>query len=155
MAETTFLGDVAELMAAAELVSRGYVVSRPLTNGAPYDLLVDVGGSIQKVQIKKTGVTVNGSTRIMLSSSKSHRGRKSVLYFGRVDCVLAVDCDQRTFYVVSGDDLKSPQISIRTTPAKNRQTSGIRFSVDYGIDSLFPVVGRQSLVGDESFELPT
>jgi PD-(D/E)XK endonuclease len=137
---TTHLGDIAELVAAAELARRGYIVSRPLTNGAPYDLLVDVCGVIKRVQVKKTGLTVNGATRVMLSSSKSHRGRKSVLYLGRVDCVLAVDCLNHLFYVVTGDTLKSPQISIRTTPAKNQQSAGVRLSSDYGMDALFPMV---------------
>ena len=49
MSDTTFRGDVAELMTAAELVRRGYIVSRPLTNGAAYDLLVDLGENIVKV----------------------------------------------------------------------------------------------------------
>ena len=69
MSDTTFRGDVAELMTAAELVRRGYIVSRPLTNGAAYDLLVDLGENIVKIQVKRASRTKTGAVRIVLSSS--------------------------------------------------------------------------------------
>ena len=95
MSDTTFRGDVAELMTAAELVRRGYIVSRPLTNGAAYDLLVDLGENIVKIQVKRASRTKTGAVRIVLSSSKYHRGRSSVSYAGRVDYLVGVDCDTR------------------------------------------------------------
>ena len=138
MNTTTHLGDIAELLAAGELARRGYIVARPLTNGAPYDLLVDVGGSIKKVQVKKAGKPIHGAMRVALCASKSHRGRKSVLYHGKVDCVIAVDCDKNAFYAFTGDDLKGPQIYIRVEESKNKQTARVRLASDYTIDVLFP-----------------
>ena len=140
MNETTFLGDIAELSAAAELVRRGYIVARPLTNGAPYDLLVDVAGIIKKVQVKKAGKPINGAMRVPLSTSKHHRGRKSVLYHGKVDCLIAVDCEINRYYVFSGEDLKNVQVYIRTEPTKNKQASGVRFADDHKIDLWFPAL---------------
>lgn len=139
MSNTTFNGDIAELMAASELVQRGYVVSRPLTNGAPYDLLVDMGDGIKRIQIKKAGRTTTGAMRFMLSASKSHRGRKSVSYFGLVDFVIAVDCERKAFYVICGDDLLRPEISVRIDAPKNNQQTGVRLAASYAIDKYFPV----------------
>ncbi len=140
---STFRGDVAEMMAVAELVRRGYIVSRPLTNGAAYDLLVDDGRNVLKVQVKRTSIDrENDSVRIQLSSSKYHRGRTGVSYEGRVDLILAVDCEANAFYVVSGDDLGQWEIRLRTKPARNNQTARVRLAADHAIERTFPVVKR-------------
>lgn len=142
MNETTFNGDIAELMAACELVRRGYVVSRPLTNGACYDILVDTKHQIKKVQIKKASRTKTGAVRVKLTSSKYHRGRTSVSYFGRVDCVIGVECESQSFFVIAGSDLKLHEISIRDTPTKNGQEARTRQSKAHELDSYFPFLVR-------------
>lgn len=147
---TTYRGDVAELMAASELVRRGYIVSRPLTNGAAYDILADVGGLIKKVQIKKACRQKNGTLRVNLSSSKYHRGRTSVSYFGRVDCLIAVECETGKFFVFFGDDLNMSEVSLRDLPAKNNQQKGTRLASSHLIDDFFPDLNR--LVGGKGFE---
>ena len=144
MAMTTHSGDLAELLAAAEFVRRGYTVSRPLTNGAPYDLLVDLGPSIKRVQVKKSGITVTGAIRIVLSASKSHRGRAKVSYFGRVDCVVAVDCHTSEFFLVHGNDLQSNEIHVRRSLGKNNQALGVRLVDNYSLDAMFPLVLAES-----------
>lgn len=140
MKNTTQLGDIAELMTAAELARRGYIVSRPLTNGAPYDLIVDTDQGIRRVQIKKAGRTPSGAWRLMCSTSKSHRGRSPASYDGRVDCVIAVDCETPAYYLVHGEDLKQMAIYVRTEETKNNQKSGVRLADDYRLDKYFPVL---------------
>jgi len=140
MKNTTQLGDIAELMTAAELARRGYIVSRPLTNGAPYDLLVDTTEGIKRVQIKKASKTASGTWRLMCSTSKSHRGRSPVSYNGRVDCVIAVDCETPTYYLICGDDLKQGVLYVRTQATKNNQQTGVRMAADYNIDRYFPML---------------
>lgn len=140
MKNTTQLGDIAELMTAAELARRGYIVSRPLTNGAPYDLLVDTNSGIKRIQIKKASQTNTGAWRLMCSTSKSHRGRSPVSYEGRVDCVIAVDCETPAYYLVFGDDLKQQAVYVRTDASKNNQQSGVRMASDYVLDRYFPML---------------
>jgi len=145
---TTFRGDVAELMAAAELVQRGYMVARPLTNGAAYDLLVDLGGVITRIQVKRASRHSNGTLRVNLTSSKYHRGRTRSSYAGKVDCVLAVDCAGSGYFVVSGADLERVEIALRDKPTKNKQSAGTNNAADYLIDRLFP----RRVVGGTGFE---
>lgn len=45
-------GDIAELQVAVEFAKRGHIVSRPLSDNAPYDLIVDFNGALKKVQVK-------------------------------------------------------------------------------------------------------
>lgn len=138
MSTTTFKGDIAELMAAAELAKRGYIVSRPLTNGAPYDLLVDTDEGIKRIQVKKANPFENGSLRVVLCSNKWHRGRTRISYHGRVDYLIAVDTDSGKYYIFGGDDLKSDELRIRLTPTMNNQKAGIRHACDYEIDRMLP-----------------
>ena len=144
MKSTTQLGDIAELMTAAELARRGYIVSRPLTNGAPYDLLIDTQDGIRRVQVKKASRSITGAWRLMCSTSKSHRGRSPVSYNGRVDCIIAVDLDEPAYFLIFGNDLQNLSIFIRTDAAKNNQKDGIRLAADYSLDRYFPVLDLSS-----------
>lgn len=133
MKDTTQRGDVAELMAAAELVRRGYLVSRPLTNGAPYDLLVDTGPKIFRVQIKRAFPSETGTVRIKLSGDRAG-------YAGRADVVLAVACEATAFYVVQGEDLNQWNVRLRLTAGRANQHQ-YRLAEDYSIAVIFPNLG--------------
>ena len=52
-------GDIAVSQAIATFTKLGYDVSVPLTESTAYDLVVDVEGSIKKVQVKFTS-NING-----------------------------------------------------------------------------------------------
>ncbi len=143
------------MMTAAELARRGYIVSRPLTNGAPYDLLVENEKGIQRIQVKKASPLGTGVLRIVLCSSKWHRGRSRVSYYGRVDYLIAVDTEKSVFYIFGGDDLKSDEIRIRLEPTLNNQKNGVRLAEDYLIDRMLPDRTKALVVGDEGFEPPT
>jgi hypothetical protein len=137
---TTHKGDVAELMAAAELMRRGYRVSRPLSNGAPYDLIVDDGTRLYRVQVKKAS-HVEGGLRINLCSSKHHRGRSRVLYKGTCDAVVAVDCERHGFYAFGEASLGVAEIRLRLTPPRNNQAAGVNLAEHFDLSWLFPVQG--------------
>ena len=136
-ATTTHKGDVAELMAAAELLRRGYRVSRPLSNGIPYDLIVDDGQKLFKVQVKKASPTAGGF-RINLCSSKHHRGRERVLYTDTCDAVVAVDCDGNRFFVFFGPELQIGEIRLRIDAPRNNQKLKLNLHSHYELSRLFP-----------------
>lgn len=137
-------------MAAAELVKRGYIVARPLTNGAAYDLLVDTGSRVVKVQVKRASRLANGSFRIKLTSSKYHRGRQAISYAGRVDCVLGVECSAGLFFIVHGEDLDRSEIAIRDAQAKHNQARRVRKIAEHDMSAMFPIIGE--MVGRSGFE---
>lgn len=134
---TTHRGDVAELLVAAELLRRGYRVSRPLSNGTPYDLIVDDGKSLIKVQVKRA-YGGNGAIRASLSTSKYHRGRKRVSYAGQCDVVVVADCEAARFYALKGSDLSFGEVRLRVVPTKNNQAHGVRIAEDYEMGRIFP-----------------
>ena len=51
---TVSIGDIGEAMAIADFTKAGFVVSAPLSNNARYDLIIDNGEKIYRVQVKTT-----------------------------------------------------------------------------------------------------
>lgn len=81
--------------------------------------------------------------------SKAHRGRESVLYHGRVDAVVGVECETGQMILVDGENLKSAVIYLRDTATKNNQQARVRLASDYALDMTFP---DRSVVGVTGFE---
>ena len=54
MRETSCIGRQAELLASVKLMGLGFKVSWPIDPSSRYDLLVDVGHTIHKIQVKST-----------------------------------------------------------------------------------------------------
>lgn len=52
--DVNLYGCLAEFKIAAELLKRGYQVSRPLADSSVYDLIADINGKLIKIQVKST-----------------------------------------------------------------------------------------------------
>jgi hypothetical protein len=90
------------MLLAGALTLAGHRVTWPL-EPAPYDLLVDAGSTLQRVQVKSTTVRENGSWKCYLtrSSYDSERGRqvRSVYVPGEIDTFGLVDGDLGMYLV--------------------------------------------------------
>lgn len=75
MRQTQRKGDSAVALAIATFTAMGYDVSIPLTESAAYDLVVDVGGSIYRVQVRYTS-TDEVDLRRIHSNSKGYVVKK-------------------------------------------------------------------------------
>jgi hypothetical protein len=70
-------GTVLELEFAAECIRRGAVVSQPFGDNAHYDLLVDGGGRIYRVQVKTASPSANGRSYSVNTTRKIPKMRPS------------------------------------------------------------------------------
>ena len=70
---TKAIGDLSELEVALALVRAGYLVSKPLGDSHRYDLIIDDGERLARVQVK-TGRLYGEVVKFNCSSSHSHRG---------------------------------------------------------------------------------
>ncbi len=57
-------GEVAELAFAHRCAARGYVVSKPLGSSSPYDLIVDSGTCLSRVQVRSVWGGSKGSYHV-------------------------------------------------------------------------------------------
>jgi hypothetical protein len=127
---TTFIGDVCEAIATARLLELGYGVSRPVSNGLPYDLIADDGRRLLRMQVKSASYR-EGALFTRMNSSKYHRGgRASVHYAGRVDWIVPVWRETGRCFAVRPEEAKQ-MVTLRIDPARNNQASGVRWAQDY------------------------
>lgn len=73
--DTKSVGDLSELIVALELARAGYSVSMPLGENQRYDLIIDDGDKLSRVQVK-TGRLRRGA--ILFNTYSSHCHRKGV-----------------------------------------------------------------------------
>jgi hypothetical protein len=132
--DTKSTGDRSEIEVTCALVRAGYDVFTPLVGeNCRYDLIVDDGDRLLKVQIK-TGRLRKGAIAFNCYSSHAHHGGPSCRsYVGQVDC-FGVYCPQTdASYLVPIGDLAMFAGSLRVAPTKNGQGKRVRWADEYKI----------------------
>ncbi len=132
--DTKAIGDRSELEVAVALARRGYLVSKPIGDSYRYDLIMDDGERLRRVQVK-TGRLINGETiKFACSSTHYHRrsGRNACRpYFGEIDVLAVFVPGLEKVYLVPESELVATQGHLRVAPTRNRQTRNIRWAADY------------------------
>jgi hypothetical protein len=130
------IGDRTTLAAMQALQASGYDVSVPFGENVRYDLVIDDGERLRRVQCK-TGRLRDGAIRFATCSSYGHHlhaaeARRN--YVGQVDC-FAVHCPETGgLYLIPIEDVPTKtSAAIRVEPSRNRQKRGIRAAALYEI----------------------
>lgn len=96
-------GNLGEATAILYYAQRGCRVSRPLFENCPYDLIVDDGISLKRVQVKTCRYKrANGSYEVNLCVSGGNRsgtGKVKSLSASEVELVFVLSDDGRTFEI--------------------------------------------------------
>ncbi len=128
--DTKRIGDRSEAKVLAALVDAGYSVSVPFGENHRYDLIIDDGCTLSRVQIK-TGRLRGGVIAYSCSSSHAHRGGTARPYFGQVE-YLAVYCpDTKKVYMLPEKELTATSAHLRVAPARNNMVKTIRWASQY------------------------
>lgn len=96
-------GTISELLASSYFVSKGYIVSKPITDFNEYDLIID-NGNLKRVQVK-TIYFDNSKERYMISCVTSHiRGNERRLNKkyneNSFDILCAVEQETKSIYLI-------------------------------------------------------
>lgn len=130
------IGDRTTLAVIAGLRSAGYDVLLPFGENTRYDLVIDDGGQLARVQCK-TGRLREGAVRFNTCSSYAHHANPRTLsrdYLGQVD-YFGVHCRETGgVYLVPIEDLQTKRsAALRVAPARNSQIRGIRPAAKYRV----------------------
>jgi hypothetical protein len=130
--DTKSIGDLSELEVAVALARSGYAVSKPLGENQRYDLIIDDGERLSRVQVK-TG-RIRGSV-VMFNCCSTHGHRRTSLqtrpYTGQVE-FLAVFCpENRKVYLLPEADLTRSKIQLRIAAPRNNMTKTVRWASWY------------------------
>lgn len=129
------VGNVGELRVAYEAARRGYTISIPFGHDAKYDLVVDRGGILQRVQVKT--VTSDGKViKVHTRSPGRVDGKVNINKYTSADIewIVVVDLTSDVCLFVPASELGSTgkdAMSFRITLPKNNQRKNVRFVEDY------------------------
>jgi PD-(D/E)XK endonuclease len=143
------VGDRTTLAVIAGLRSAGFEVLLPFGENTRYDLVIDDGDRLARVQCK-TGRLREGAVRFNTCSSYAHHSKPRAPnrdYIGQVD-YFAVHCSQTAgVYLVPIEDLPTRRsAALRVEPARNSQVRKIRPAAKYRVASV-TVVATEVLGG--------
>ncbi len=116
-------------MAIAYFGSNGYTVSVPLNDTQDYDLVVDMGGDLKKVQVKATNSKHSANSYSLLLKTVSGTTRK--VYKTVVDTdidYLFCLCGDGTMFLIPKEEIKNRNMLCLSTSKSKYASKG---SVDY------------------------
>lgn len=139
-------GTVSELVAASHLTQKGYKVSLPIDGHGEYDLIVDNGEKLKRVQAK-TIYWDKSKSRYLISCVTSHiRGnsrRVNKKYNGsEFDILCGVNIEHSKIYLIPSSLIQGRR-SITVYPETKPKTVNNRYEdfEQYG-EQLFSLAGR-------------
>ena len=131
-------GAIAEVAITLRALELGIRVLRPVGDGAPYDLIFDVGGSLLRVQCKWAA---RQGRVVLIRCHRCRRTREGLRHRGyeadEVDGIAAY-CAQlgRCFFVPTETVSGRRTILLRLTPTRNSQSRLVNWADDFGLESL-------------------
>ena len=135
MAPLKTKGDTAEMMVAADLVKRGYRIAFPYGEDSDYDLIVERGPKLERIQVKYT----ESRNNVIVVKCKSHsltNGKiRSTKYYtaAMIEWLAVYDRTTERCYYVPAVELGQgrSQMHLRLGPPLNGQTTGLHWAADY------------------------
>jgi hypothetical protein len=138
MAHPKTVGDRTTLAVMLALRDAGYAILVPFGENTRYDLVIDDGRTLSRIQCK-TGRLRAGAIRFAACSTYAHHPNPKVVrrdYAGQVD-FFGVYCPETGgIYLVPIDADVRRQGNLRVTPPRNGQARGIRLAARYEIANL-------------------
>jgi hypothetical protein len=128
-------GDLAELVVASDLRRRGCTIAIPFGEDSDYDLVVDHGGALERVQVKyveSDGKAINVHCRSQsLTNGKVRRVKRYTK--SMIEWLAVYDRTTDCCYYIPASELGDGRrmLTLRLTPPGNSQRVGIRFARDY------------------------
>lgn len=124
----------------------GYSIALPFGENTRYDLLIDDGNAISRIQCK-TGRLRNGSVRFATCSSYAHHANPQMNhrdYVGEVDYFGVYCRELGRVYLVPIEQLEPRQrASLRVDPPRNNQRRLIRFADGYELGRVTTLTGTR------------
>jgi hypothetical protein len=130
-------GAVAEAAIAAAAMRLALLVLRPLSDGGRYDLAVDIGERLLRVQCKWGSLRGSVLTAHCTTCRHTPSGYRRTTYrAGEVDAIGVYSPHTDKCYLVPIQQVEGHSaISLRLHPTKNNQVDGVRWANDYELSS--------------------
>src|ERR1035437_2981761 len=122
--DTKRVGDISEAQVITAFTKLGFHVLLPFGENHRYDLVVDDGTNLLRIQVT-TGRVRDGVIKYSCSSSHAHRCGTARPYFGQID-YLAVYClETEKVYILPEKELTATKAHLRVLPIRNNMKKTI------------------------------
>jgi hypothetical protein len=130
---STRKGAVAEAEIAAAAINLDLVVLRPLCEGGRYDLVLDTGSRLLRVQCKWASRVGNVLSARCVTSRHTPAGYVRSTYSAEeIDALAVYAPDTDECYLIPACEVEGRKtISLRLEPTGNNQATGVRWARDY------------------------
>ena len=146
--QTSGKGNVSELKVLTAYSEAGFIVAIPFGGGAPYDLIVDLGHRVLKIQVK-TGRLRNGCVTFSLRRHSGSGGKACRYRPGEFDHFAIYCPDVKQIYVLPFGANPANGF-LRCVETKNHQRQNIRWADDYEFKKHIEILRKEmELVGLE------
>lgn len=119
-------GNIAELAIALDCSKKGYQVSIPFGENAPYDLIVGIQKKLIRVQVKYLTMRKNGTISVPSTSTTGVKYTSD-----NIDYIAAYCPTNDSIYWINVDELAHSSIALRIEESKNNQAKNVRWAKDY------------------------
>jgi hypothetical protein len=127
-------GDIGVFKAQADLAEKGWLILKPQTEHAPFDLVIYKDQTFKKVQVKYRTINKIGQLTVSLKSVWSDKNGIHTSPIDRTEvdivCIYCPELDQ-CLYVDIADFSNSQAVILRVEEPKNNQKKKIKLSKDY------------------------
>ena len=135
VAKVTSKGMEAQLRAELRANELGYIVSKPTTECCRYDMIIDTGDSLKRLQVKycdHKSRASNGAVQLNLRKRSINKNERPFYTKDEIDglVVYVKPIDKLCYLPIDIIDGK-PSITLRYIPSKNNQTMNIHNCFDY------------------------
>ena len=126
------IGELGESSVLAALIKAGYRVSLPFGDHDRYDLVAELDGQFQRLQVKVGRLKQGGIVFRTVSSTGKGASKIVLNYLDNADS-FAVYCPELdSTYLVPVHEVSASGVAVlRTEPCKNGQEKGVRWAQDY------------------------
>ncbi len=126
-------GAVAEAEITAALIRLDFIVLRPLCEGDRYDVVVDIGGRLLRLQCKWASRHGGVLTTRCSTSRHTPSGYLISTYSAdEIDAIAAYAPETDSCYLIPIQEVEGCKtISLRLAPTRNNQAEGVRWARDY------------------------
>ena len=134
-------GEIGESMILAELISKGMFVSIPFGENQRYDMIIDNGTRLFKVQCKTAWFKKNKKDVLIFQTTSCWKGGRQN-YIDEIDLFAVYSEETKKVYIIFIDEAPSGgDMKLRLLETKNNQSKNVNWAYDYELDKRIKDLG--------------